>query len=44
METNNTAWVNFRLFQQGNGNRKIEIIGHSPGDNPGLCGENVPNR
>ncbi|PSB02150.1 lysyl oxidase family protein [Merismopedia glauca] len=42
--TNNTAWVNFRLYQQGNGNRKIEILGHSPCANSGLCGEKVPNR
>jgi hypothetical protein len=43
-ETNNTAWVNFRLSQQGSGNRKIEILGNSPCANAGLCGTNAPNR
>jgi len=42
--TNNVAWVKFRLYQDSNGNRKIEVVGHSPCDSPGLCGHNAPNR
>ena len=42
--TNNTAWVKFRLFQGSEGNRKVEVTGHSPCDGPGLCGERSLNR
>lgn len=42
--TNNTAWVRFRLYQDSNGNRKVEVLEHSPCDSPGLCGENTTNR
>jgi hypothetical protein len=42
--TNNTAWVKFRLYTDSNGNRKIEVTGHSPCDSPGLCGERSTNR
>jgi hypothetical protein len=43
--TNNTAWVKFRLYADSNGNRKIEVKGHSPcALGTGLCGENAPNR
>jgi Lysyl oxidase len=41
--TNNTAWVKFRLFGQGNG-RAVEVTAHSPCDSPGLCGIGAPNR
>jgi hypothetical protein len=42
--TNNTAWVKFRLYQDSNGNRKIEVTDHSPCGSPGLCGERSTNR
>jgi hypothetical protein len=42
--TNNTAWVKFRLYQTSNGNRKVEVVGNSPCDTPGLCGVGAPNR
>jgi hypothetical protein len=42
--TNNTAWVKFRLYQDSNGNRKIQVTGHSPCSTPGLCGERSTNR
>jgi hypothetical protein len=42
--TNNTAWVKFRLSKDSNGNRKVEVTGHSPCDSPGLCGERSTNR
>ena len=42
---NNTAWVKFRLYTDSNGNRKVEVTGHSPCDpNTGLCGESTTNR
>jgi hypothetical protein len=42
--TNNTAWVKFRLSQDSNGNRKVEVIAKSPCSTPGLCGERATNR
>jgi hypothetical protein len=42
--TNNTAWVKFALRTGSKGNRKVVILGHSPCDSPGLCGENTTNR
>ena len=42
--TNNRAWVKFRLYQDSNGNRKIEVLDHSQCESPGLCGEGAPNR
>jgi hypothetical protein len=42
--TNNTEWVKFRLYQDSNGNRKIQVTGHSPCETPGLCGERATNR
>jgi hypothetical protein len=42
--TNNTAWVKFRLFRDSQGNRKIEVTGHSSCESPGLCGKGAPNR
>jgi hypothetical protein len=42
--TNNTAWVKFRLYQDSNGNRKVEVTGHSPCESPGMCGERSTNR
>ena len=41
--TNNTAWVKFRLFTQGNG-RAVEVTAHSPCSTPGLCGVGAPGR
>ena len=41
---NNTAWVQFRLTRPNKGNPKLSIIGHSPCDSPGLCGEQQNNR
>lgn len=41
---NNTAWVRFRLYQDAQGNRKIQVLAHSPCAAPGLCGENATNR
>ena len=40
----NTAWVKFELYGRDSGNRKIRLMGHSPCDGPGMCGENAPNR
>jgi hypothetical protein len=42
--TNNTAWVKFRLYQDSNGNRKVEVTDRSPCSTPGLCGERSTNR
>jgi hypothetical protein len=43
--SNNSAWVRFRLSSESNGNRKIEVTGHSPCVmGTGLCGENSTNR
>jgi hypothetical protein len=42
--TNNTAWVKFRLYEDSNGNRKIQVTDHSPCESPGLCGERATNR
>jgi hypothetical protein len=42
--SNNSAWVKFRLYRDGNGNRKVEVTGHSPCSTPGLCGVGAPNR
>jgi hypothetical protein len=42
--TNNTAWVKFRLYEASNGNRKVEVTGHSPCESPGLCGLRSTNR
>ena len=42
--TNNTAWVKFKLFQDSNGNRKVEVTDRSTCDSPGLCGERSTNR
>jgi len=41
--SNNTAWVKFRLYRDSNGNRKVEVLDHSPCAG-GLCGESAPNR
>jgi hypothetical protein len=41
---NNTAWVKFRLYTASNGNRKIEVTGHSPCESPGMCGLRSTNR
>ena len=44
-KTNNTAWVKFRLFADSQGNRKIEVTGHSPCEaGTGLCGDQSTNR
>ena len=42
--TNNTAWVRFRLYRDSNGNRKVEVLEHSPCESPGMCGANSTNR
>jgi hypothetical protein len=43
--TNNTAWVKFTLSSDSNGNRKVEVTGHSPCQaGTGLCGEGTTNR
>ena len=42
--TNNTAWVSFQLRRDSKGNPKISIVDHSDCDDPGLCGEHIPNR
>jgi hypothetical protein len=35
----------FRLYRDSNGNRKVEITGHSPCVmGSGMCGENATNR
>lgn len=42
---NNTAWTKFRLYSDSNGNRKVEVTGHSPCVmGSGMCGENATNR
>jgi hypothetical protein len=41
--SNNTAWVKFRLYRDSNGNRKVEVLDHSPCTG-GLCGDSAPNR
>ena len=43
---NNDAWVKFNLLRDSNGNPKIVITGNSgcDEDQPGLCGEKLPNR
>lgn len=41
--SNNTSWVKFGLYRGSNGNRKVEVLGHSPCTG-GLCGDNAPNR
>ena len=43
-KTNNTAWVKFRLYQDSNGNRKIQVTGHSPCEGDGMCGLRSTNR
>jgi hypothetical protein len=42
--TNNTAWVKFRLYQDSNCNRKIQVTEKSPCESPGMCGERSTNR
>lgn len=42
--TNNTAWVQFRLSRPNKGNAQLAVVGHSPCDSPGLCGEQKTNR
>lgn len=42
--TNNTAWASFQLTRDSQGNPKIKVVGHSPCETAGLCGENAPNR
>ena len=42
--TNNAAWVKFRLYQDSNGNRKVQVTDKSPCDSPGMCGERATNR
>jgi hypothetical protein len=42
--TNNTEWVQFRLYKDSKGNRKIEVTDHSPCETPGLCGDRATNR
>jgi hypothetical protein len=42
--TNNSAWVKFRLYREPNGNRKVDVLDHSPCSTSGLCGDNAPNR
>jgi hypothetical protein len=42
--TNNAAWVKFTLTSDSSGNRKVTVIERSPCENPGLCGDNAPNR
>jgi Lysyl oxidase len=43
--SNNMAWTKFRLYTDSNGNRKVEIKGHSPCVmGSGMCGENATNR
>lgn len=41
---NNVAWVRFSLTAQGNGNRKLAVLEHSPCESPGLCGAYSANR
>jgi hypothetical protein len=42
--SNNTAWAAFVLSRDSKGNAKIDVVGHSSCDSPGLCGESAPNR
>src|SRR5262249_55962482 len=42
--SNNSAWVRFRLYRDGSGNRKVDVTAHSPCESPSLCGEQTPNR
>ena len=42
--TNNTAWVKFTLTSDSKGNRKVTVIGNSPCESPGMCGEGATNR
>ncbi|HEY0604088.1 MAG TPA: lysyl oxidase family protein [Herpetosiphonaceae bacterium] len=42
--TNNTAWTSFDLSYDNTGNAKIAIVGRSPCESPGLCGERSANR
>lgn len=42
--TNNTAWTSFDLRYDNTGNAKITIVGRSPCESPGLCGERSANR
>jgi hypothetical protein len=42
--TNNTAWVRFALTMDSSGNRKVTVMGSSPCESPGLCGERSTNR
>ena len=41
--SNNTAWVKFSLYRDSNGNRKVQVLDHSPCAG-GLCGDDAPNR
>jgi len=42
---NNTAWTEFELTRESNGNPKIKVTGNSPCVlGSGMCGENSPNR
>ena len=43
-ESNNLAWVSFRLTRESNGNPKITLISHSTCSSPSMCGEGLPNR
>ena len=43
-KTNNTEWVKFTLSSESNGNRKVTVTGHSPCEDPGMCGERATNR
>jgi len=43
--TNNTAWVQFTLSSQSNGNRKVTVTATSPCESgTGMCGERSTNR
>jgi hypothetical protein len=42
--SNNSAWVRFSLYREGNANRKVKVTAHSPCESPSLCGEQTPNR
>jgi hypothetical protein len=41
---NNTAWTSFDLSYSNSGNARITIVGHSPCEGPGMCGERSTNR
>ena len=43
-QSNNTAWVKFRITRQSQGNPKLDVIDRSPCETPALCGEGAPNR